>query len=65
MSEISSRSLVKRSLVKSWRSAVFTSLAVLIASVASAESDVTIATGPAYDLDRRELESILEDLVKF
>lgn len=63
MSEISSRSLVKRSLVKSWRSAVFTSLAVLIASVASAESDVTIATGPAYDFDRRELESILEDLV--
>ena len=58
MSEISSRSLVK-----SWRSAAFTSLAVLIASVASAESDVTIATGPAYDFDRRELESILEDLV--
>ena len=58
--------IFKRPTVTGWRVAAVAAaaaVAALIASVASAESGVGVATGPAYDFDRRELESMLEDLV--
>lgn len=58
--------ILKRPTVTGWRvAAVAAAVAALIASVASAESGVGVATGPAYDFDRRELESMLEDLVSW